>query len=225
LYSCVVGSGAEAGGVEEGDRFVGINEVETTTFDEFATEVQHHKSKEVTIHVLRDGSRIQLQVKVSDEGRIGVYAVQGMDQLAEAGVFEIEKVQYGFFESLPRAFGKAGSEASDYGKQAKLIGKSPESLGGFWAILNIFPGEYDWEIFWSRTAWLSIVLAVMNILPIPALDGGHVMFLLYEMVTKRQPNQRFMEIAQTAGMLLLFSLLIFANGNDIYKGIMSALGN
>ncbi|MGB1319091.1 MAG: site-2 protease family protein, partial [Flavobacteriales bacterium] len=119
---------------------------------------------------------------------------------------------------------KAGSEASDYGKQAKLIGKSPESLGGFWAILNIFPGEYNWEIFWSRTAWLSIVLAVMNILPIPALDGGHVMFLFYEMVTGRQPNQKFMEVAQTAGMLLLFSLLIFANGNDIYKGIMGWLG-
>ena len=222
--SFVAGSGAEAGGVEIGDRFVGINDVETTTFDEFATEVQKHKSEEVTVHVLRDGARKELQVNVSEDGRIGVYAVQGMDQFEEAGVFKIEKVQYGLFESLPRAFGKAGSEASDYGKQAKLIGKSPESLGGFWAILNIFPGEYNWEIFWSRTAWLSIVLAVMNILPIPALDGGHVMFLFYEMISGRQPNQKFMEVAQTVGMLLLFSLLIFANGNDIYKGIMGWLG-
>jgi regulator of sigma E protease len=219
------GSGAKAAGIEEGDLFTGVNDVETSTFDEFATEVQKHKSEEVAIHVMRDGTAMQFQVQVSDEGRIGVYPVQGMDKFAEAGIFEIAEVKYGFFESLPRAFSKAGSEASDYGKQAKLIGKSPESLGGFWAILNIFPGEYDWEIFWSRTAWLSIVLAVMNILPIPALDGGHVMFLLYEMITKRQPNERFMEIAQTVGMLLLFSLLIFANGNDIYKGIMGWLGN
>ncbi len=219
------GSGAKEAGILKGDHIVGINDIKTATFDEFAAEIENHKSTNVTVHVLRDKAPLEFDVAVSDEGKIGVYPELEISEFAEAGLLDVKVIKYGFFESLPVGLSKVGSEAADYGKQAKLLTKSPESLGGFWAILNIFPGEYDWEVFWSRTAWLSIVLAVMNILPIPALDGGHVMFLLYEMVTRKQPNEKFMEIAQTVGMLLLLSLLLFANGNDIYKGIMGWLGN
>ena len=95
--------------------------------------------------------------------------------------------------------------------------KAYESLGGFIAIGNIFPGVWDWESFWNLTAFLSIILAVMNILPIPALDGGHVLFLLFEIVTGRKPSDKFLEYAQIVGMVILFSLLIYANGNDIWK--------
>ncbi len=92
-----------------------------------------------------------------------------------------------------------------------------QSLGGFGAIGSIFPATWDWEAFWSMTAFLSVILAFMNILPIPALDGGHVLFLLYEVITRRKPNDKFMEYAQMGGMLFLFALLIYANGNDIFR--------
>jgi regulator of sigma E protease len=91
------------------------------------------------------------------------------------------------------------------------------SLGGFGAIGNLFPAEWNWHAFWMTTAFLSIILAFMNILPIPALDGGHVMFLLYEVITRRKPSDKFMEYAQIAGMILLFGLLLYANGNDIFR--------
>ena len=93
------------------------------------------------------------------------------------------------------------------------------NLGGFGAIGSFFPATWDWQAFWFMTAFLSVILAVMNILPIPALDGGHVMFLLYEMITRRKPNEKFMEYAQIAGMVFLFALLIYANGNDLFKAI------
>jgi len=130
-------------------------------------------------------------------------------------------VEYGFFAPITAGARKAFVVARDYLKQFKLIfnpdTKAYESLGGFIAIGKIFPGTWDWYSFWSMTSFLSIMLAVLNILPIPALDGGHALFIIIEMITRRKPSDKVMEVAQTIGIILLLALLIYANGNDIIK--------
>ena len=132
-------------------------------------------------------------------------------------MYELESEQYNALSVLPAALKKTQSEIANYLKQFKLIKKSPDSVGGFISIGSIFPPFWDWQRFWSLTAFLSIMLAVLNLLPIPALDGGHVMFLLYEVVTRRKPNEKIMEYAQTLGVILLLGLVLYANGNDIFK--------
>ena len=129
--------------------------------------------------------------------------------------------EYTFAQALPRGFNKTAEELNNYWKQIKLIfnpdTEAYKSLGGFISIGSIFPKQFNWIQFWYLTAFLSIVLAVMNILPIPALDGGHVLFLLAEIITRRKPSDRFLEIAQTVGLVILLVLLVFANGNDILR--------
>jgi regulator of sigma E protease len=138
-----------------------------------------------------------------------------------AQYFEMKTIRYGFFESFPAGIKKGFKAIGDYLKQFRLIfskdTKAYESLGGFITIGSIFPGAWDWQAFWNLTALLSIILAVMNILPIPALDGGHVMFLLFEVITGRKPSDKFLEYAQIAGMIILLALLVYANGNDIIR--------
>ena len=128
---------------------------------------------------------------------------------------------YTFWQAIPAGVRRTGEEIGSYAKQIKLM-FTPEteaykSLGGLIAIGSIFPDHWSWIQFWHITAFLSIVLAIMNILPIPALDGGHVLFLLVEVVTGRRPSDKFLERAQMAGLMILLALLIFANGNDIYR--------
>ena len=135
--------------------------------------------------------------------------------------FETKKLTYSFLQSFPAGIKRGMSTLSSYIKQFKLIftpkTKAYESVGGFITIGSIFPGTWDWQAFWNLTAFLSLILAFMNILPIPALDGGHVLFLLFEMVTGKKPGDKFLEYAQIAGMIILLSLLVFANANDIIK--------
>jgi regulator of sigma E protease len=156
------------------------------------------------------------KVAIGSSGLLGVGPAYALD-----GIFEYKTIQYTLLESIPAGISKGYHAVGDYLKQFKLLfspqTKAYESLGGFIAIGNIFPGVWDWESFWNLTAFLSIILAVMNILPIPALDGGHVLFLLYEIVTRHKPSDKFLEYAQIVGMILLFGLLIYANGNDIVK--------
>ena len=135
--------------------------------------------------------------------------------------YKITRHTYGFFEAIPAGFNKAVSTIDNYIKELKLIfspkTEAYKSVGSFIAIGKIFPTTWDWFRFWNITAFLSIMLAVLNILPIPALDGGHLVFTLYEMITKRKPSDKFLEIAQTVGMILLFGLMILAFGNDIIR--------
>jgi regulator of sigma E protease len=149
-------------------------------------------------------------------GLLGLNRSVSIDQ-----IFELKTIKYGFFQSFPAGITKGFKTIADYLKQFRLLfskhSKAYESLGGFITIGNIFPEVWHWQSFWNLTAFLSIILAVMNILPIPALDGGHVMFLLYEVITGRKPSDKFLEYAQIAGMVLLLSLLILANGNDILR--------
>jgi regulator of sigma E protease len=134
------------------------------------------------------------------------------------GVFDLVTKKYGFFAAFPAGVGKAGQKLSGYIDQFTLIlnpdTEAYKAVGGFKAIGSVFPTTWDWEAFWNITAFLSVILAFMNLLPIPALDGGHVMFTLYEMVSGRKPNEKFLEYAQMAGMILLLALMLYANGND-----------
>ena len=153
---------------------------------------------------------------LTDEGVIGAYCRTYLPDY-----FEIETKEYTFLQAIPAGFSKTFDELGDYWKQVKLIftpkTKAYESVGGFISIGKIFPDTWIWSIFWRMTAFLSIALAVMNILPIPALDGGHILFLLVEIITRRKPSDKFMEVAETVGLILVLGLVILANGNDIIK--------
>jgi len=159
-----------------------------------------------------------LQAQVGSDGLVGFIRFLDPESLDSMGLLKIEKKQFGFFESFPAGVKHAGETLKAYIDQFKKI-LSPKTeaykgLGGFKGIGSMFPKAWDWESFWTITAFLSIALGFMNLLPIPALDGGHVLFTLIEMITKRKPNQKFLEYAQLAGMVLLLALLIYANGND-----------
>jgi len=209
------GSGAKSAGMQVGDKIIGINGITTLYFDEFKAVVQQHKGEEVKVNVLRASDTVAMVIKVSDRGLIGVAPK------APNKYFTFKEHSYNIFEAIPAGTKMAYRKTADYLKSLKLLFhpevKAYESVGGFITIGSIFPSTWDWEAFWGLTAFLSLMLAVLNILPIPALDGGHVMFLLYEIITGRKPSDKFMEYAQITGMVLLFALLIFANGNDIVK--------
>ncbi len=207
-------SPAQKAGLQLGDQIIGIDTINTTYFDEFKLAIADKKDTEINIIVNRNGHHLQLPVHTTDKGLIGV-----MPDFKS--VFDVKHIEYGFFEAIPAGINKAITVTKDYLKQFKLIfNKETEaykSLGGFGSVASIFPSQWDWQSFWALTGFLSIMLAVLNILPIPALDGGHVMFLLYEIITRRKPSDKFMEYAQALGLLILLTLLIYANGNDIYK--------
>ncbi len=208
-------SNAKKAGLEEGDKFISINDETLTYFDEFRNKFKQYKNQEVNVGFIRNNDTLYKDVKVSPEGIIGVW------NKTPENYFEFARKEYSLAQAIPAGFVKTYRSTADYLKQLKLIFspevKAYESLGGFITIGSIFPSEWDWRSFWSLTAFLSIILAIMNLLPIPALDGGHVLFLMYEIISGRKPSDKFMEYAQAAGMIILFGLLIFANGNDIVK--------
>lgn len=201
---------AKEAGIQIGDRIIQIQDIQTPYFQDFTKNKGQFANQDVTIRVVRDGDTLQFAVHLPEEAQIGVLAN-----------INYSTKEYSFLEAIPQGFNKTGKELGDYWKQLKLIfnpdTKAYKSLGGFISIGSIFPKTFDWIAFWYMTAFLSIILAVMNILPIPALDGGHVLFLLVEIITRRKPSDRFLEIAQTVGLVILLGLLIFANGNDIMR--------
>jgi regulator of sigma E protease len=209
-------SPAKLAGVAEGDELLGIDGNNFQWFDEFQDYLSRNPGGEVTVNAIRNGNQIDIPVVLTADGMLGVGSSRTYSQM-----FELKTVNYGFLASVPAGISKGFKTIGDYVKQFKVIfskhTKGYESLGGFITIGSIFPGVWDWQSFWNLTALLSIILAVMNILPIPALDGGHVMFLLYEVITGRKPSDKFLEYAQITGMIILFGLLILANGNDILR--------
>ena len=134
-------------------------------------------------------------------------------------IFKTDKKSYTLLQSIPRGVELGWNKLVTYVQSLKLVftKEGAQSLGGFGSLGSIFPTQWDWLTFWMTTAFLSVVLGVMNLLPIPALDGGHVLFLLIEMITRRKPSEKVLENAQMVGMLFLFALLIYANANDIYR--------
>jgi regulator of sigma E protease len=193
--------------------------------DEVIAAVKDLKGQTVAAVVKRDNKDVPVNIIVNDSAKLGiVYAGRlPFDNIEKLGLYKISKENYGFFESIPVGINKGFAQLGSYGNQLKAIFNPStgayKGVGGFAAIFNIFPNHWSWEAFWSITALLSIMLGVMNLLPIPALDGGHVMFLLYEIISGRKPSDKFLENAQMVGFVLLISLLLFANGNDIYKAI------
>lgn len=200
-------------GLQVGDQVVALNGEETIGVQEITDKLQQHKSDTVTLTVLRSGVANELVVPINEEGKMGV--------MFKGDVFQPRTRTFTFFEAIPAGVGLAFDTVADYWQQLKLIfqpkTKMYEELGGFIAIGNIFPSEWNWLQFWTMTAFLSVILAVMNILPIPGLDGGHALFTLWEMITGRKPSDKFLEIMQYIGFAILFALLIYANGNDIYR--------
>lgn len=207
------------------DLIVSLNGQKVKYFDEAKVILEANKGKSIPAVVLRDLKETPITVNVSKDAKLGV-VVGGLDikSLEKLGYYKISTKEYSFFESIPVGLTKGKDQLVGYGKQLKMIfnpeTKAYKQVGGFAAIFNIFPTSWSWETFWSITALLSIMLGVMNLLPIPALDGGHVMFLLYEIISGRKPSDKFLENAQMVGFVLLITLLLFANGNDIYKAIV-----
>ena len=210
----VASESAAAAGLQSGDEVVACNGQEGVTAAMMTMDIlPAHKGDTLALRVLRAGENITLQVPVNDEGKIGV-------QL-KGDVFEPRTRSFTFLQAIPAGISLAIDTVADYWEQLKLIfqpkTKMYEELGGFIAIGNIFPSEWDWMQFWSMTAFLSIVLGVMNILPIPGLDGGHALFTLWEIVTGRKPSDRFLEIMQYIGLAILLVLVVYANANDIIR--------
>jgi regulator of sigma E protease len=209
-----VGSAAQASGMQINDKIIGLNDSLFNFFDQFRASIQKYKNQNVTVVVMRGRDTLRLQVQVPEAGLIGVYPK------APGNYFAFKEKSYNIITAIPAGVVKTFDGAGNYIKSIKLLfsqDKAYESVGGFITIGNIFPSTWDWSAFWSLTAFLSIMLAILNILPIPALDGGHVMFLFYEIIVGKKPSDKFMEYAQIAGMVILFGLLIFANGQDIIK--------
>ena len=203
-------------GFEKGDKVIAINDNSAEYYDQVKEGLNRYKGQEVVFSLLRNKDTVQIQTKIPDDGLLQIFL-----EITQDSFFVMNEKSYGFFESFPAGVKRTFTTLGSYVKQFKLIfqpeTKAYESLGGFISIGKIFPAEWDWLAFWSMTAFLSIILAFMNFLPIPALDGGHVLFLLVEIVTRRKPGDKFLEYAQMVGMFLLLALLVFANANDIIK--------
>lgn len=207
---------AAKAGIQPKDKIVGINDVQIKYYDEFKDKLTPFVNQTVDVKVIRDGETITLPVEIVDSAFIGVSPYPySLTELEKEGVYTPKTVHYSFFAAFPRGIEIAIEKIVNYYKQFKLM-LNPETgaykgMGGFATISKLFGPEWVWQNFWEKTAWISLVLAFMNLLPIPALDGGHVMFLLYEMITGRKPNEKIMEYAQVAGMVLLLALMLYAN--------------
>ncbi len=202
-----------AAALRPGDEIVGIDDRHGRTFAEYGAYLKERAGDTVLLTVLRDKDMLlEMRLPVSDEGMLGVI---------RRSPFTLRTETYTFLQSIPAGLRKAGRTISAYWEQLRLIvqpkTKMYEELGGFIAIGSIFPSEWNWEDFWLKTAFLSIILAVMNIIPIPGLDGGHALFTLWEIVTGRKVSDRVLEAAQYVGLAIILALLIYANGNDIYR--------
>jgi regulator of sigma E protease len=200
-------------GLKSGDKIVKINDTPIRFFDELKSALNANKGKQVNITINRNGVDRQASVLLDSTGSLGF--------VARRDEFKRATINYSFGEAFAKAPGRAFGVISD---QLKAFGKifrrelSPtNSLGSFVSIGKLYGGTWDWERFWTLTAVLSMVLAFMNFLPIPVLDGGHVVFLLYEMVAGRAPSQKFMEVALRFGMVILFGLMALAIGLDFYR--------
>ncbi|RNC92060.1 MAG: RIP metalloprotease RseP [Allomuricauda sp.] len=209
-------------GLQQGDQVVRIANDELRYYDQAKGILDKYKGQQIELGILRANQQVNIPVQISDTATIGVRpSFVGLEDLQSQGILKIETKTYSFMESIPAGINKGVDILTSYVKQLKKIFNPStgayKGVGGFAAIGNMFPDTWDWAAFWSTTALISIILAFMNVLPIPALDGGHVMFLLYEMVTGRKPSDKFLEYAQMVGFFLLIALLLFANGNDVYK--------
>ena len=208
-------SPAKLAGLEIGDSIVGLNGEEMAFFDEYLAAVPKHAGDSIALNVIRGSTPVSIGMMVPESGRIGVYSK------AVSSYIDYESHRYGFIEAIPAGLNKSFTVLGDYIRQFKLI-LNPETeaykeVGGFLMIAQQYGTSWDWQRFWGFTAFLSIMLAFLNILPIPALDGGHVVFVLWEMISGHKPSEKILEYAQVAGFVILMGLILLANGNDILR--------
>ena len=227
--SVLPGTPAQKMGLVKGDRILALNDTPVDSYNEFIDQLAHRadmmavattladslKARTVTIAYERGAERDTADVVLTADLKLG-FVVKSI-----AGLYEPVTEEYGFFESFPAGIKYGWNVLASYVDDLKYVfsAEGAKSLGGFGAIGNLFPAAWDWHIFWQMTAFLSIILAFMNILPIPALDGGHVLFLLYEMITRRKPSEDFMIKAEYVGFGLLILLLVVANLNDVLRAL------
>lgn len=207
---------AEKADLKPQDKIVSLNGDPTPYFDSFYDKIkQVGPNQTVTIGLERQGTPRQVTLVTNDEGKIGVYPTPPSE------LFTLETNRYSLVEALPKGvtagIGFLSDQLKAFGQMFRGKIKASESLGGFGTIASLFPTEWHWESFWRVTAILSLILGFMNLLPIPALDGGHVLFLLYEVVSGRKPSDKFMEYATIAGFVLIIGLVLYANGLDLLR--------
>ncbi len=197
-----------------GDSVVAVNDT-IAYLSDCISAFSTHKEQPVLLTIMRHGEEKEIIVTPDDKGKVGVYMKTLVD------FYPVRKVNYTLFQAIPAGIEKGVKKLTGYVSDMKYVftKEGAQSIGGFGMIASLFPVPFDAQAFWEMTALLSVILAFMNILPIPALDGGHVLFLLYEVITRRKPSQRFMENAQLIGMVFLFSLLIYANLNDLFRAL------
>ena len=219
--SVIVGMPFEQAGIRKGDELLAVNGIVINSWNTFlntmaqlkeTAEAENKNKAELTLVYSRDGICDTVSLKTDTLFMVGVTSKALAD-------YKVTELEYGFFESFPAGVALGVNTLKGYVNDMKYVftKEGAKSVGGFGTIGSIFPKVWDWHRFWEMTAFLSIILAFMNILPIPALDGGHVLFLLYEIIARRKPSDKFMEYAQMAGMILLFALLIWANFNDVVR--------
>ncbi|WP_040280649.1 RIP metalloprotease RseP [Psychroserpens damuponensis] len=204
--------------LKSGDILMSINNEPLKYFDQIEARTKPLANTKISAEILRDGKTIPMELNVDSNGQLGIMPGGTLTDLEKVGYYDIVKREYGFGESVVVGFDKFTETVASYGVQLKKIFTPStgayKGVGGFKAIYSIFPSEWSWEAFWALTAFLSIMLGVLNLLPIPVLDGGHVMFLLYEMISGRAPNEKFLERAQLVGFILLIAMVLSANIND-----------
>jgi len=207
--------------LQQGDMITSMNDQEIKYFDQSISILNKNKGQTIDVEILRNNVTYNKVLNVDANGKLGVFHNGGVSDMVELGYIEFENRSYSFSQSLSVGTSTFISSMGFYLDQVKAIFNpntgAYKGLGGFIAIGNIFPGTWDWQVFWRITALISIMLGVLNVLPIPLLDGGHAMFLLYEMATGRKPSDKFIERVTVMGLVLLLALVVYANGNDIYK--------
>ena len=207
--------------IRQGDRIVSVNGQEIKYADQLDPLLQQNSNQTIEVELIRDTFRIKKTLNVNQDGKLGIMYGATVQNMVDLGLMKVSINSYSFLESIVAGTNRFVSFTGFYIEQFIAIFNPStgayKGLGGFISIGNIFPSTWDWQSFWNTTAFLSIMLGVLNLLPIPALDGGHAMFLVYEMVSGRKPSDKFMETVQVIGFIILLALVIFANGNDIYK--------
>lgn len=213
IDSVIKGSRAESAGLMANDSIIAIGESNEAYMGHCIDVFADNKNLNVNLTVMRDGQPVDLIVTPDYNGKIGVY----MSSITK--FFPIRTKSYSLLESIPNGIQRGVKKLTGYASDMKYVftKEGAQSLGGFISIGKLFPYPFDAEIFWEMTAYISVILAFMNLLPIPALDGGHIMFLIYEMITRRKPSQKTLIRAQTIGMILLLMLVLFANMNDVFR--------